>query len=542
MVLHVVPEPIGAHIMNIKTALQAQEINDHVGSDSLRIKLYEELEGGEGREIFFRPHRYDAEQFKPLNLWVQLTGQGNHSDEIEVRDLSQGGIALNWMSSGLPQRGDEFILTIGFDEQLAYVGRAIVSVVRRVENSINLSENSETEILEEAHVGLDLKDGLLKIDELLQTRDLKRQHTANAPFGAHDASWRIVGHDRFKAKVAEMNLFLDDWEIHFGKIEQQVSWDLLRAEAAHPTRTALLQLVKADFMPDFLHLAGSLYQEMKDLSSTEEALKIFSQRYLDERFMSAPWMYRARVKPLGYPGDYEVMNHIYAERLEGRTLLGQALNYSTLQSPAAEAVRNRKNILKSELINLCSKSQDDLPSAKVLSVAAGPAQEIFEFLSETETLTKPLEIVLFDQDPAALAFAYGRLKRIVDQRFEGQVKLIYLHDSIRRLLDDQALFEDFGPFDLVLCSGLYDYLRHSTAVKLTSQMFHRCSEGGRVFIGNMTPENPSRWIMEHHLEWSLLYRTHEEILSFAHEGAPNASKWNIVTESTGVNPFVAILK
>ena len=525
--------------MNIKTSIQNQELQE-LSATPARIKLYEELEGGEGREIFFRPHRYEVSQFEPLSLWVQLTGKGDEIDELSVLDLSQGGVALRWVSSGLPKKGEELILTVGFDEQLAYVGRAVVSVVRELESDLIELSAHEGESLTEAHVGLDLKDGLLKIDELLQTRDLKRQHSANAPFGAHASSWRTVGHEGFKARVAEMSLLLDDWSAHFSKIEQQVSWDLLRAEAAHPTRAALLQLVKADFMPDFLSLAGRLYEDTRALSVEEQApLKSFSQRFLDERFMSAPWMYRARVKPLGYPGDYEVMNHIYREELEGRTLLGQALNYSTLQSPAATAVRNRKDILKAQLMSLCCGPESDQP-ARILSVAAGPAQETFELLSEAVSLSRPVEIVLFDQDPAALAFAYGRLKRVVDQRFEGQVKLVYLHDSIRRLLDDQALFEGFGHFDMIMCSGLYDYLRHSTAVKLTEQMTQRCREGGRVFIGNMTPENPSRWIMEHHLEWSLLYRTHEEILSFAQEGAPQATKWELLTETTGVNPFVCI--
>ena len=523
--------------MNIKTNLHSSEIN--VQPSYARIKLYEELEGGEGREIFFRPHRYEAEQFEPLSLWVQIAGSGHHADELSVLDISQGGVALKWASTGLPSRGDELILTVGFDEQLAYVGRAVVSVVRREQ-----PELVGPELLEEAHVGLDLKDGLLKIDELLQTRDLKRQHSAQAPFGAHEASWRAVGHDRFKAQVAEMSLLLDDWEHHFSKIEQQVSWDLLRAEAAHPTRAALLQLVQVDFMPDFLKLAGALYEETRSLSDEEQRpLCHFSQRFLDQRFMSAPWMYRARVKPLGYPGDYEVMNHIYGERLEGRTLLGQALNYSTLQSPAAAAVRNRKDMLKAQLRALCcAPNPSSAEPVKVLSVAAGPAQETFELLGELEQITRPLELVLFDQDPAALAFAYGRLKRVVDERFEGQVKLTYLHDSIRRLLDDQALFEGFGPFDLIMCSGLYDYLRHSTARRLTAQMFSVCKEGGRVLIGNMTPENPSRWIMEHHLEWTLLYRSHEQILAFAQEGAPTARAHEIITEATGVNPFVSILR
>ena len=111
----------------------------------------------------------------------------------------------------------------------------------------------------------------------------------------------------------------------------------------------------------------------------------------------------------------------------------------------------------------------------------------------------------------------------------------------RRLLEDADIFNGFGPFDAVICSGLYDYLRHPTAVKLTTHMHSYTRPGGHVYIGNMVPSNPSRWIMEHHLDWRLLYRTHDEILRFAGEACPNA-RHEILTEPAGVNPFVKITR
>jgi extracellular factor (EF) 3-hydroxypalmitic acid methyl ester biosynthesis protein len=503
------------------------------------VKRYEELEGGVGREIFFRPQRYHAPELEPLSLWAELsTAQGPM--RLDVLDLSQGGVALACPERSGLMVGEEVELRVGFDDQLAYEGSARVRVARPYEG-------------ERLSVGFDLRAGLIKLDELLQTRDLKRYHSEGASFKGASSAWRVVGHEAFKSQVGELKLWLDDWRAHFNELEREVSWELLRHEPSHPTRRALLSLVRQDFMPDFSTQAGALFELTRHLSVEEQGpLKAFSQRYLDADFMSAPWMHRARVKPLGYPGDYEVMNHIYGERLEGRTLLGQALNYTTLQSPAAAAVRNRKDMMKRELKALFDTGEGafeplsltaeaSVTPVRVLSVAAGPAQETFEVLSELDHLPRPLEVVLFDQDPGALAFAYGRLKALADQKFKGQLKLIYLHDSIRRLLNDQALFEGFGPFDLVLCSGLYDYLRHSTAVKLTAQMYAHCKPGGQVLIGNMVHNNASRWIMEHHLEWTLLYRTHEEMLAFAGEGAPSASL-RIITEPTGVNPFVGLTR
>ena len=72
-------------------------------------------------------------------------------------------------------------------------------------------------------------------------------------------------------------------------------------------------------------------------------------------------------------------------------------------------------------------------------------------------------------------------------------------------------------------------------------MHNYCKVEGTVYIGNMVPSNPSRWIMEHHLDWYLLYRKHEEILDFAQEACP-LSRHELLTEPAGVNPFVRITR
>ncbi len=55
----------------------------------------------------------------------------------------------------------------------------------------------------------------------------------------------------------------------------------------------------------------------------------------------------------------------------------------------------------------------------------------------------------------------------------------------------------------------------------------------------MVPENPSRWYMEHHLDWYLLYRSRAELLEMGIAAAPGASQ-QLLEEETGVNPFIEI--
>jgi extracellular factor (EF) 3-hydroxypalmitic acid methyl ester biosynthesis protein len=108
-------------------------------------------------------------------------------------------------------------------------------------------------------------------------------------------------------------------------------------------------------------------------------------------------------------------------------------------------------------------------------------------------------------------------------------------------LRDSQIFASFGEFDAIYSAGLFDYLQGPTAVVLMRNLFVRLAPGGRLVVGNMAPENPTRWIMEHHLDWQLIYRSRSELTEAARRAAPDA-RIRILEEETGVNPFVELAR
>ncbi len=493
-----------------------------------RIGRYDELAGTQGRAVYFRPHRYGDAELAPLKTVLTVYVDG-HAHTCGARDVSQIGTAFAWPTElETPPQGHKVErLCVDFDSHRAYDGVARIGSIREIEGALV--------------VGAELSERLLNMDEVLELRDLRRASAAAPlPLACRDRDWQLGGHATFKRLIGELLLYLEDSEQHFQALEAALPWSVLHGGRDSAARAALIELVKSEFMPDFLSLTEQLFDAVRDVPKDETApLVRYSRRYLDGWFMRAPWMHRARHKPLGYPGDHEVMNHIYRLGFDGTDLMAKALNYATLHSPAAAAARNRKDLVRETLAKLLHERKDSTEIVRILSVAAGPAQEVYELLSAVEELPERVEVVLFDQDPVALTWAYGRLRRLVDQRFPGQVDILFLHYSIKRLLKDDMLFSRFGPFDAIVCCGLYDYLRHGAAAHLTGRLFDNLLPGGTAYISNMFPANPSRWIMEHHLDWQLLYRTHEEILAFANDGAPRGES-RIVTEPTGVTPFVFV--
>ena len=484
---------------------------------------YEDLEGGQGREVFFRPIRFRATDLRPVAARVTITRSGETTDS-RLHDVSQTGVAFEWHGAEPLTEIDEIVLS--FDDYEAYRGGCRIVSNREVEG-VNI-------------VAATFMDFLINIDHVLQMRTVRQWRQPHADrMTASGLGWHVAGHDGFKAKVSEFRLFLEEAKRQFGELEHALPWNVVNGAHNAPGHQALIERVRSDFVPDVVAYAAEVDALRRLASPDDDArLRTFSRLHVHEYMMQSPWMARALAKPLGYPGDYEVMNYVYARQFEGPNLFGRAVSYAFLQAPASIAVRARKDMVRDRLRALVQGWQKQR-TIRILSVAAGPAQEVFELLNGLTEIPAPIEIILFDQDHAALAYGYGRLIETIAAKWAGRVRVTFLHDSIRRLLKDPEIFRSFGTFDAIICAGLYDYLRIPTAIDLTRNMYARLNEGGEAYIGNMAVENPSRWFMEHHLDWVLIHRTRDEMRDFAREAAPDAVI-SIMEETSGVNPFLCV--
>ncbi|MFL5445653.1 MAG: hypothetical protein ACJ78W_14165, partial [Myxococcales bacterium] len=64
---------------------------------------------------------------------------------------------------------------------------------------------------------------------------------------------------------------------------------------------------------------------------------------------------------------------------------------------------------------------------------------------------------------------------------------------------------------------------------------------GALYIANMVPESPNRWVMEHLLDWHLIHRTRSELMDIGRRAAPDGAI-RVLEEETGVNPFIEIVR
>lgn len=494
-----------------------------------RTARYLELEGASGRGIYFRPERYGRSELGSMGAAAWLN-TGGVARVCELEDVSQNGFAFAWSEGGAaPELGallDEVVLR--FDEHEAYRGRARVCSLRRGERG--------------TLVGASLLDTPMNIEDVLQLRDVKARVSESEYLGLRldSGAWRVPGQDAFKARVAELSLFLADARAKFGELEASLPWHVVHGEQESPARDALVERIRSGFVRDLVQASNDIDAALRSAPlDVRSGLREFSERYLGELLMQSPWMHRARHKPLGYPGDFEIMNGLYGRHFSGQSLFAKALNLGFVSTPAAEAVRCRKRLLIQSLSEILDEREASGRACRILSVAAGPAEEVLGLLEEREHIDVPLEIVLFDQDKSALSFSFARLRKVVAQRWQGRVDIVHLHDSITKLLRGSTLLSASGVFDVVYAAGLFDYLQPHSWVSLCRSLFGLVAPHGRLYIGNMVPSSPSRWFMELHLDWYLEYREREELLALSRKAAPSA-RIAITEEATGINPFVVL--
>ncbi|MBM4396868.1 MAG: PilZ domain-containing protein [Deltaproteobacteria bacterium] len=493
------------------------------------VKSYEELDGAQGKAVHFRPERYSAGDLALVRPVVTLSLSGEMPIACQLHDLSQNGIAFTPPHEARLVPGTTISeLVVSFDGTEVFRGEARV-----------VSARSDDGI---AVVGATFIDSLMNIDDVLHLRDVKSWKAGDERgVAAGVQPWYVPGHETFKALVCEMRLFLDGAVANYSEMEPGLPWHVVHGEGDSAARSALIERIRAEFVPDFIRIMGGIDLALRSASGDDwHRLKEFSIRTLHETLMQAPLLHRTRVKPLGYPGDFEAMHYMYTRNFEGQSLFAKALHMGSCASVPAQAVRARKNLIRDRIRALAEGWTGDRP-LRVASVAAGPAQELYELLNQPMDIPVPVEVVLFDQDKLALTFAHRRIGPLIEGRWRGRVRVTFLHDTIKRLLTDPGIFGDYAPFDMMFAAGLFDYLRFNTATTLTRNLFANLAPGGRAYIGNMDPSNPSRWMFEHHLDWHLIYRTKIEMLEFGQAAVPGAGM-EIVEDATGINPFLVIQK
>jgi len=333
--------------------------------------------------------------------------------------------------------------------------------------------------------------------------------------------------------LGELSRWLDEAEAEVGvRYKEGVNNELIEQfylEVQSPITPKFLELFS-----QFEHVAGNI--------PPEEAMphKAFARRALHPYILCSPFAHRAYTKPLGYAGDYEMVNMMLQEsHKESLGIYAKVVDTFHINSTAPEAHRNRINLI---LEHICTEAERVIGEEErlfnLMNVGCGPAVEVQKFIEENP-LSNQTTFELVDFNEATINFLEQKINdRIANSGNKPIIK--YIHKSIDDLLKEAHKKKSAaqGNYDLVYCAGLFDYFSDHICRRLTSLFYSWVRPGGSVIVTNVDPSNPNRFQMEHLLEWNLVYRDEQDMKKLVPAGA----QYTIMADTTGINIFLYLRK
>jgi len=217
-------------------------------------------------------------------------------------------------------------------------------------------------------------------------------------------------------------------------------------------------------------------------------------------------------KPLGYSGDYVMMNYIYdyhRKNYLGSSSYEKLINHYTCNIPISCSNIKRKDFLKEKILEASGKKDN----AKILSLASGPARELTEPLKEGK-IKKPLIFKCLDPEKKALDFINEEIGKIEPEK-KSMLSIEYICKHVISLMRDRKFRKALGTYDLIYAFGIFDYLNDKMAARLTRELFELLEKKGKLVIFNISLEkNNYRAYYELLGEWNMVHRTNEQMLAW----------------------------
>jgi extracellular factor (EF) 3-hydroxypalmitic acid methyl ester biosynthesis protein len=411
--------------------------------------------------------------------------------------------------------------------RLLYQGKAVVS------NLLNTGIVLVCEaMLEEGWVEVDFLSGV-SAAEADPSGDLASQ------FASFMGEWKSANrvHDPFKLVVADLSSTLSGVQQWLTGIDVGIRTTVTRRR--EDLEQEIFSGIESRVVDEVLPTMQRFEEVSADIGETEVAVhKSYVRRELHPIVLCSPFLYRTYTKPLGYAGDYEMVNMMLRDPHEGSSAFAKLLNYTLLNTEPVVAHRNRIDFLVERLRSECVRRAAH-GKTRIFNLACGPAMEVQRFLKECPE-SDLAEIDLLDFNAETLEYT---AETIETARAAGgrRTETRYFQRSVHQLLRaaSQGGEDEFTGYDFVYCAGLFDYLSQRVCKRMVELFCTMVKPGGVIIVTNVATRNPRKAWMEYVMEWNLIYRDEKEMLDLVPEGI-KARETKVGADPTGVNLFLEI--
>lgn len=380
---------------------------------------------------------------------------------------------------------------------------------------------------------------------------------ASQPQALDEAAQGFI--DRWRATrniTAEFRLAVADAAAFLGELSGwldglELSWHHTTGHGHTVSRETLERLLRVltpamnRAFEAFEAQAGSVSEELMSLHAE------YVRASLHPIMLCAPFIHRCFTKPLGYPGDFGVMNRMLDDPFEGKSLFARMINAWVIRSAAGDAYRHRVShlvgVLRREVTRVSTHSGRP---TRVLSLGCGAARETQHFVRH-DPLSEQAEFTLLDFNPDTIRHAQSKIEAAMTdggRHVNVNVREFSVHQMLAhgsRLVTQPRLmrsgFLQRGHYDVIYCAGLFDYLSDRVCKRLLEIFWHMAAPGAVMVVSNFAPSNPIKGFMDYVLDWRLIYRDEPTVASLAVDESYGAVSQTMYSPD-GVEIFLTMRK
>lgn len=260
------------------------------------------------------------------------------------------------------------------------------------------------------------------------------------------------------------------------------------------------------------------------------------------RDLSGPWGYQGKIlkrayeKPRGYPGDYLMIESIYDSKTVSEGI-GYCSDMYFLNNEYANAVRNRKDLMKDMLIDFLKSSNND--TINILNIACGSCREITDIVSKDVNFAKDINFKLVDHDEEALTFSKKALKIYQTDKITFE---FLKHNVLEYTKNIEEYSSILGKQDLIYSIGLADYLPDRLLKNLLSFWYKLLKPNGKIMLAHKDRLQYKPVPIDWWADWTFYSRDEKALIDLLNTSGIDGFDLEIKREKSNIIFFLVITK
>lgn len=212
----------------------------------------------------------------------------------------------------------------------------------------------------------------------------------------------------------------------------------------------------------------------------------------------------AYTKPLGYAGDYELLDMICDNKPKGDGRLGELIDKWVLELPFAHAIRERSEYI-ARLIFKIAKDWGAVVPIPITCLATASSRDVLTLVDNKDA--PAMNITCLEMDSGAFIKPAKYIEEL-----DAQSQVSFFNDDLTKIGNGGGN-TFLHAQKVIFSSALLDHLEDEQVIELLNWAHERLMPNGFIILGQFHEDNPNRAYLEHILEWPLHYHEQELLRS-----------------------------